>query len=119
MPTHSVNACHVPLSSEAAARAAPRVAASVSPSTESLTTRFAQRQRDMLEQIVKVIREERVEAMAFAALITVIHQFAGTAGYFGQAEQGRAAAALEKDLLKGGPQAAAALLSETWQALME
>ena len=102
-----------------AARAAPRVAASVSPSTESLTTRFAQRQRDMLEQIVKVIREERVEAMAFAALITVIHQFAGTAGYFGQAEQGRAAAALEKDLLKGGPQAAAALLSETWQALME
>lgn len=87
------------------------------PPAESLASRFAQRQRDMLDVIAKVIREDRVEAKEFDELITTIHQFAGTAGYFDQAKQGSAAAALEKDLLRAGRHAAPSLLNLRWQAL--
>ena len=100
-----------------AAQRAAGVALPVLPPAESLASRFAQRQRDMLDVIAKVIREDRVEAREFDELITTIHQFAGTAGYFDQAKQGSAAAALEKDLQRAGPQAAPSLLNDRWQAL--
>ena len=93
------------------------VASPVAPPAESLARRFEQRQCDMLDLIAKVIREGPPGAQEFGLLLTAIHQFAGTAGYFNQAMQGSAAAVLEKDLLKAGPGAAPMLLRGRWEAL--
>lgn len=95
-------------------------ASAISPipvSRDNLASRFARRQSELLACIAKVIREGTLEGEDFDALTTMLHQFAGTAGFFGQAEQGTAAAALEQDLVKAGPQAAPALLIDRWKAL--
>jgi PAS domain S-box-containing protein len=84
---------------------------------QSLKDRFAQRHRDLLDRIAKVIREGEMEGSEFNEVMTMLHQFAGTAGIFGQADQGSAAAALEKDLIAAGRAAAPALLTERWKAL--
>ena len=83
----------------------------------SLADRFASRKTELLELIARVIREDRLEDQDFATLTTQLHQFAGTAGFFGQGDQGSAAATLERDLKAAGRDAAPALLKNRWEAL--
>jgi len=84
---------------------------------QSLSARFAQRHRNLLDRIAKVIRERGSEGADLDELTTMLHQFAGTAGMFGMSQQGKAAAALEIDLIAAGPAAARAMLTERWKAL--
>ena len=93
------------------------VAESASAGRNSLADRFAARKTELLELIARVIREGHLEDRQFATLTTLLHQFAGTAGFFGQSEQGSAAAALEQDLKAAGRYAAPAMLTERWEAL--
>jgi len=79
---------------------------------QSLAARFDQRREELIELIAKVIREGHASGQDFDKLTTLLHQYAGTAGFFGQAEQGTAAAALEMDLKAAGPDAAPAMLIE-------
>jgi hypothetical protein len=84
---------------------------------ESLEDKFAQRHRDLLDRIAKVIREGKVDATVFDEIMTMLHQFAGVAALFGQGVQGSAAAALEMDIRAAGRAAAPALLNERWKVL--
>ena len=84
---------------------------------EGLASRFALRQNQLLDRMDKVVLDGQLAADGFDALTQMLHQFAGTAGYFGQHAQGTAAAALEKALLKAGPQCAVPLLINARKAL--
>jgi PAS domain S-box-containing protein len=84
---------------------------------EGLASRFALRQKQLLHHMAKVVNDGQLTADGFEALLQMLHQFAGTAGYFGQHAQGAAAAALEKALLKAGPQCAIPLLINARKAL--
>jgi len=84
---------------------------------QGLVDMFAQRHRDLLECMAKVMREGEAEEADFNVVTTMLHQFAGTAGMFGLPDQGSAATALETDLISAGRAAAPALLAERWQAL--
>ncbi len=84
---------------------------------EGLASRFALRQKQLLHLMAEVVHDGQLTADGFEALLQMLHQFAGTAGYFGQHAQGGAAAALEKALLKAGPQCAIPLLINARKAL--
>jgi PAS domain S-box-containing protein len=82
-----------------------------------LSHRFAARRTELLDRIAMVIRQGGMDGEELTTLCTMLHQFAGTAGFFGQAAQGTAAAALERDLHAVGTEGATAVLIDRWRAL--
>ena len=84
---------------------------------EGLARRFALRQNQLLDCMDKAVLDGQLADDRFDALTQMLHQFAGTAGYFGQHAQGTAAAALEKALLKAGPPCSVPLLINARKAL--
>ncbi len=85
--------------------------AGVSAMPPELGERYAARRREALDLLSAMVREDRFGTADVEALTTALHQLAGTAGMFGEAELGEDARDLEVRLGSSDPQDCKALAS--------
>ncbi|UVI40274.1 PAS domain S-box protein [Qipengyuania spongiae] len=76
-----------------------------------LSAMFAERKRLALEAIDTALRDGRLEGETLAEIAGLLHQIAGVAAYFGEAELGDASSDAEYRLAKASAETAAELLA--------
>ncbi len=85
----------------------------------NIANRYHQRKKAALAAIADSVSQHQLDGETIAAVMTMLHQLAGTAGYFGEAPLGALASRLNRDLKQSPPDSWHAVLKAGWDDLRQ
>ncbi|TPG46556.1 PAS domain S-box protein [Sphingomonas glacialis] len=88
-------------------------------SADSIQDLYLERRETTLKVIATAVREKHLDKQSLAHITDLLHKLAGTAGFFGEAALGSAAAELEAQLTRVASDETLSVLSDGWPKLAD